>query len=130
MNARGFTLMELMIVMAIVSILAAIALPTYQYYTHRARFTGVLVACEPYRAAVALALQEGTEMSAINNGENGVPDSPSSNQNIKSIIVSQGVITATASKAAGSYTYTLTPDANGADFSVGGTCLNAGLCKP
>lgn len=129
MQARGFTLMELMIVMAIISILAAIAIPSYQYYTHRARFTGVILATEPYKTAVSLALEAGDEKSSLNNGENGIPDSPNGDKNVESIIVKSGVITAKASKAAGGDSYILTPDNTGAYFSVSGSCLKNGLCK-
>jgi len=53
----GFTLIELMIVVAIVAILAAIALPAYQSYTKRAKFTEVIAAVGPAKTAVEVCVQ-------------------------------------------------------------------------
>jgi len=129
MKYDAFTLMELMIVMAIMSILAAIAIPTYRHYTERARFTGVIVAAEPYRTAVSLALQAGEAKDDLNTGDNGIPDAPQSDNNLASLTVDKGVIHAEASKAAGSYTYILTPNTDGSEWKTSGTCVKAGLCN-
>ncbi|EIS3744030.1 prepilin-type N-terminal cleavage/methylation domain-containing protein [Aeromonas hydrophila] len=59
----GFTLIELMIVVAIVAILAAIALPAYQTYTKRAKFSEVIAAVGPAKTAVEVCVQGYTGSS-------------------------------------------------------------------
>ncbi len=59
----GFTLIELMIVVAIVAILAAIALPAYKTYTKRAKFSEVIAAVGPAKTAVEVCVQGYTGTS-------------------------------------------------------------------
>lgn len=60
--ARGFTLIEMLIVIAIVGLLAAIAMPAYQDYTTRSRVTEVILAANPAKVLVAESAQVSGEM--------------------------------------------------------------------
>lgn len=126
---KGFSLLELLIVMAIIGILASIALPSYRSYTERARFSEVILATMPFKIAVSLALHEGDSIEQLNTGQNNIPDSPPPTRNLARITVSQGVITALGTQAAGGFDYILTPDATGSSWQVSGTCLKNGACK-
>mgnify|MGYP001302515732 CR=1 FL=1 len=55
---KGFTLIELMIVIAIVGILAAIALPAYQNYTASAKFSEVIASVAPIKTAIEICVQK------------------------------------------------------------------------
>jgi prepilin-type N-terminal cleavage/methylation domain-containing protein len=127
-NKYGFSLIELMIVVVIIGILSAVAIPSYQSYTERARFAEVISATEIFKTAVALALQQGIAAADLSNGMYGIPDEPTPTKNIASIKVIGGIIQAVATKILHEVTYILTPDSNGSHWSISGTCLDSGLC--
>jgi type IV pilus assembly protein PilA len=124
----GYSLIELMMVVAIMGILTVIAVPCYQNYTKRARFSEVIAATEPFKLAIAIALQTGTPTAELNSGIHGIPASPGATKNLASISVKQGVITATGSGLVDSNTYILVPDNDGSAWAIAGSCLNAGMC--
>ncbi|MFU1504487.1 pilin [Aeromonas veronii] len=70
----GFTLIELMIVVAIVAILAAVALPAYQNYTKKAKMTELVAATGGAKTAIEVCVQTKGEV-ACTPGEFGIPDS-------------------------------------------------------
>lgn len=145
---KGFTLIELMIVVAIIGILAAVAIPSYQNYTKKAKFTEIVQATAPLKQAVDECVQaQSLGAGAVTGcaaGSNGVPSTmPAATGYVGTLTVDatgNGTITAESATGAGkidsttSYTYVLVPtvDANGAvqwAVDATSTCKNAGLCK-
>jgi type IV pilus assembly protein PilA len=135
---KGFTLIELMIVVAIIGILAAVAIPAYQNYTIKARFSDVVGSTSAVKAAMAECIQTNNDITLCDTYVKLNVVAPATNNNISGIVIAPttGVITATGTTAAGGYTYILTPPATplaaGSStmvFGVSGTCVAANACK-
>ncbi|EMS6634855.1 pilin, partial [Neisseria gonorrhoeae] len=91
---KGFTLIELMIVIAIVGILAAVALPAYQDYTARAQVSEAILLAEGQKSAVTEYYLNHGKWPA-NNDSAGVASSSSiKGKYVESVTVAKGVVTA------------------------------------
>lgn len=108
MKQKGFTLIELMIVVAIIGILAAIAIPAYQNYTVRARVLEGFSLAAPAKTAVAESIQSTGGVLPANAAAAGYTP-PAATANVTSIGIANGIITITYTALAGGGTITLAP---------------------
>ena len=129
----GFTLIELMIVVAIIGILAAIAVPQYQTYTKKAKFTEVVNAAEGFKSQVEICIQTenlGANATGCDNEAKGIAKAPTAYGKVASVAVKDGKITATGSSDVDSATFIMEPDVktSGVVWAISGSCKSVGLC--
>jgi type IV pilus assembly protein PilA len=133
---KGFTLIELMIVVAIIGILAAVALPAYQDYTAKARYSEVISVADGYKTAVSMCIQNLGTNQGCNLGGNEIPATTATTY-VASVAVANGTITVTPNAAGGipaGATYILAPTVNAGATrwsNAGSGCLGSTpiLCK-
>ena len=146
-SQQGLTLIELMIVTAVIGILASIAFPAYQRYVIKSKFSEVIFASTPYKLGVELCFQREGSLTADNctNAKGGIPAITGANLGyikkdsgaISANAALTATITMTGEKSAlnttTDITYVLKGTATAIGYpiiweNIGGTCLNLGYC--
>ena len=131
---NGFTLIELMIVIAIVGILAAVALPAYQNYTKRAKFAEVISSVVPVRNALDVCVQTGTTLANCTVAAAFLAEAEAGDE-VNDVAWSSPTITATGETGTfgSGATYKLTGTASGGsinwDVASDSGCVTMSLCS-
>jgi type IV pilus assembly protein PilA len=120
---KGFTLIELMIVVAIIGILAAVAIPAYQDYTIRAKIQEAVNLSNPHRTALGIACSEGAMATANQITDLGLAAMTAYNAKYTTTIEAYG-------NTMTSGTVEMVMKAIGTSVAAGDTIIYTGTCGP
>lgn len=123
---KGFTLIELMIVIAIIAILATIAIPSYSNYTKKAALSEILRASAGYKSDVEICIYNTGAVGNCSAGSNGIQSNKTSADDtkyLKSISVASGIITVEGKGSIDGYSYKMSPKFENSNITWDITCL-------